>query len=580
MHKTARLVTCTDRLRKWLPVAVLAVVGLAAACDPASLIREKVPEPIQEILQFTPRVQPSRGVAASVAQAAKVEIAQPTADSTHLIGQEILFQALVTMPQGDPIPPNQPDWTLFKDKETRPIPLGKGPQLKKPLEAGNYRIELSLDHQNQRLTKTLHFRVIYAIVGTVRTRGGRPIPDTEMVLSDLTGKKDISRVKCGPDGKFTLEAPPERHYLLKPQKQGFGFDPYAKIVAYDKELTPVQFIGTNAAIKDVLLTASQEGREPLTSLCPFQEGYLRFAIEGQMKPTRVEAFLVHVVDNELRRTEFDDVETLASAEVPSSPESPQWLKVKVPGDLRIGAKPVTFRVAVVARDRGEDVITGEAAQEVTVNQSNCLAARLAEAVAFQEKGELPEALARYDSIDRVFRKLEDPAPLAAVAEKAQFNRGVAHLAQGLGTTPHDPKHREALGRALSDFTGVLKNRPKDFQAFLLRGLVKELMQNYDSATEDFTAALALDPKMLPALELRAWGLLAAKVRRNLQPALDDLTEAITLDPSNQVLRKMRRETLKLIAQTRDEKEDATVDTAGVPLGDIEKMVNVAGFIRK
>lgn len=580
MQDVTRLAKYRGRLRRGLPFALLSLVALVAACDPASLIREKVPEPIQDLLQFTPRPKTPGKVVAGVPQVAKVEIAQPRGDSMHLSGKEILFQGLIAMPQGEQIPPGQPDWTLFKDQENRPIPLGKGLQLKKPLAAGNYRIELSLDYQHQRTTKKLNFRVIYAIVGTLRTRDGQPIPGAELVLSNLVGKDEISRATSAKDGNFVIEAPPEGRYLLEPRKQGVGFDPYMKIVAYDKELTPLQFTGTNSAVKDVLLTASKDGKDPLSSVCPFQEGYLRFAVEGEMKPTRVEAYLVHIDGNELRRVEFDDVERLSSGEAPSSPDAPQWLKVKVPGDLKIGAKPVSFRVAVVARDQQENVITAAAPEEVTVNQSACFAARLAEAVALQEKGDLTQAIALYDSIDRVFKKLEDPAPLAVVAERAQFNRGLAHLAQGLSMPQQDPKYREALGRALSEFSGVLKSRPKDAQALLMRGTVKELMQNHDSARDDFTAALALDPKMYLALELRARALLATKARKNLSPALDDLTEAITLSPSHQELRKTRRETLKLIAATRDDKEDGTVDAAKVPLGEIAKMVNVAEYIRK
>jgi tetratricopeptide (TPR) repeat protein len=551
-----------------------------AACDPTDLVRQKVPEPIQDLLQFTPAPKPTRTAAAAVPQIPKLEISQPAADSTLMAGKEVLFQAAITMPPGDTGPPPPPDWTLFKDKENRPIPLGKTPLVRKPLEAGSYKVEVSLNYQNQRVAQTRNFRVIYAVVGTVLTRDGRPVPETEMVLTDLAGKEVLARGKSLPNGKFTVEIPPEGHFLLKPRKKGVGFNPYMKVVSYNKDLTPMPFTGTKSSIGDVRLTASLDSKQPLASLCPLQDGYITYTIQGEMKPIRVEAFLVHVVDDELRRIEFDQEEKPAATENPSSPETSQWLKVKVPEDLKIGAKPVAFRVAVAARDQVDDVVTAEASEEVTVDQSSCFKARLAEAIALQEKGELPRAVAVYDSIDRVFRKLEDPAPLAAVAEKAQFNRGLAHLALAEATTSQDPKYREALGKALSEFSGVLKTRPKDPQALLMRGVVKMLLQNYDSAREDLTSALAIDPQMNVAVELRARGLLATKLRKNLSPALEDLTEAITLDPSNQELRKMRRETLRLIVATENETPSATVDISKIPLGEIAKMVNTASYIRK
>jgi uncharacterized protein HemY len=106
------------------------------------------------------------------------------------------------------------------------------------------------------------------------------------------------------------------------------------------------------------------------------------------------------------------------------------------------------------------------------------------------------------------------------------------------------------------------------------------MDDRDPARDDFTSVLAQEPRTPLALELRARKLLGTKVKRNLAPALDDLTEAIALDPANEELRKTRRETLKLIVQTQDEGEDATVDTSKLPVSEIRRILKPDGHIRK
>lgn len=577
---SARVAKFTGRFGHWVSFVPIAIAVLAlAACDPASLIREKVPEPIQEVLQFTTPAKPAQSPT-GVPEGPKVDIAQPAPSGVYPAGKEVLFQAAVTMPGGQNGPPPQLDWTLFKDKEPRPIPVGKGNALKKALDAGNYRVELAVDYQGQRVTQTVTFRVIHAIEGKVLTRDGRPIPETEMLVSDLTGQKVIFRAKCGRDGGFAIEIPPEGHFLLRPQKQGFGFNPYDRIVRYQKDIPPVEFKGLRAEIKDIVLTSSQTDGEALSDLCPLQNAYVKFTIEGEMKPTRMEAFLVHIADNEERRIDLDEVKNPGSGEVPPSVGASQWLQVQAPGDLKVGAKEVTCRLVLAARDERDDVITARAPVDIKVNLSKCFASRLAEAAALQEKGDLAAAITMYDSIDGMHRKLPEPAQLAAIAEKAQFNRGLAHLSRALALTPQDQKYRQDLGKALSEFSSVLKGRKKDAQALLMRGMVREILQDYDSATQDFTSALALEAKTPLALQLRARGLLAAKVKKNLLPALDDLTEAITLDPDNKDLRILRRETLKLMVQSKDEKDSATVDTSKLPLGDIEKIVKPDGYVRR
>ena len=205
-----------------VPVAGTAIIALMlSACDPASLIRAKVPEPIQNLLQFTPPAKASQA-SGGVPEGPKVDIRQPAANSTHLSGKEVLFSATVSLPQGQVGQPLEIDWTLFKQKEPKPIPLGKGQAVKKALEAGDYRVELSINYQGQRVAKIVPFRVIHALSGKVTASDGQGLTDTEMLLSDLSGKNVISRTQTGRDGAFALEVPREGYYLVMPRKEGFG----------------------------------------------------------------------------------------------------------------------------------------------------------------------------------------------------------------------------------------------------------------------------------------------------------------------------------------------------------------------
>jgi hypothetical protein len=566
-------------LRCLVVVCIAMVVLTLAACDPVSLIRAKVPEPIQDFLQFTPQAKTAPGPA-GVPEGPKMDIVQPVSNSVHPSGQDVLFQAAVSVPPGQSAQPLELDWTLFKDKEPRPIPVGKGHSVKKALEAGNYRVELSVNYQGQRMAKAVPFRVIYAVTGKVVTPDGKGLPGTEMSLSDLAGKNVISRAQSDRDGGFTLEIPAEGHYLVMPQKEGFGFNPFHRLLRYEQGPHGVQFVGVKGEIKDVTLTASQTSDQILADLCPLQEGWVKFTVQGEIKPTRVEAFLVHIVENEERSIAFDEVKAPGPGDSLASTGTPEWLHVRVPAELRGGAKEVKYHLALTVRDEHGNLISTQGSGEISVNLANCFARRLTESVALHEKGDLSGAINSYDSMEDMYRKLMDPTPFVSVVEKIHFNRGIARLNQALSSPRESRNFRETLGKALSDFNSVLKTRRKDAQALLMRGVVKGLIDDRDSAKEDFTSVLALEPGKPLVLELRARELLATKVKKNLIPALDDLTEAIALDPANEELRKTRRETLKLIVQTQDEKEDATVDTSKLPLGEIERILKPEGYLRK
>jgi len=176
--------------------------------------------------------------------------------------------------------------------------------------------------------------------------------------------------------------------------------------------------------------------------------------------------------------------------------------------------------------------------------------------------------------------LEDQGPFVPYVEKTRFNRAVADVGMAVPLPEGDAKRREYLGKALSDLSSVLKARKKDVQALLLRGITKQLMGDDESSLQDFSAVLGVEPKTVAALEYRARGLIKTKTKKNLSSAVDDLTGAIDLEPGAKDLRKMRSETLKLLAKSQDEGEDATIDTSGVPLGEIGKELTLEKYLRK
>jgi tetratricopeptide (TPR) repeat protein len=495
------------------------------------------------------------------------------------VGKEVIFRGAAEIP-GDPAAKPDLTWTLFKDKAKQGTPLGKGLSAKKALEAGAYRAEFSMMYQGQRVLKNVRFRVVYSVPGKVVASDGKGLAGAEIILSSLDQKNQVFSTASGPDGSFSVELPPEGHFVLAARKVGFSFNPFQRIIRYQKDAAATEFTAVKAALKDIRLTASADSDTALTSLCPDQDACIKFEMETQEKPERVEAFLARIVSNSENLTQLDEVKGTGASISTLGSAGPQVLRIKVPTDLRIGPKEVSYRVVLAVRDEKGTMFSAQGPGEVKVDLPQCLAKFLEEAVALHQKGDLQAATVIYNRIGDINKKLEDPAPFAPYLEKTRFNRAVADIGMAVALPEDDAKRREYLGKALSDLSSVLKVRKKDVQALLLRGITKQIMGDPESSLSDFSAVLSVEPKTGAALEFRAKGLIKTKKKKNLSQAVDDLTEAIDLEPSSKDLRKMRTETLRLVAKSEDEGEEATINISGVPIGEIEKNLSLENYLRK
>jgi tetratricopeptide (TPR) repeat protein len=559
-------------------ICVVAAVLFVAGCDMETLVKTKVPEPLKNLLSFGPTgPKPAKGPGGAPLPP-KAEIEQPAPNSVHAAGKEVLFRGTAEVP-GQPAAKPDLTWTLFKDKDKQGTLLGKALSAKKALEAGEYRAEFAMTVEGQRVAKSVRFRVVYSVPGKVLAPDGKGLSGTEIILSSLDQQAEIFRTSSGPDGRFSVELPPEGHFLLAPRKKGFSFNPYHKIIQYQKDSAPAEFTSVKGEIKDIRFTSSADSDDVLTSLCPNQLACIKFEMESPEKPDHIEAFLSRIVSNAEDLTQLDHVKGTGDSATDVGSPGRRALAVKVPTDLHIGSKEVSYRVLLKVRDQKGSTLSAQAPAAVKVDLPQCLNTSLTEAVSLHLKGELQAAAKAYTQIEEVNKKLEDRAAFVSFMEKVHFDRAVAYIAMARALPEDDPKRREYLGKALSDLTSVLKVRKKDVQALLLRGITKQLMGDPESSLEDFSAALGIEPKGVAVLEYKVRSLLKTKKKKNLVRAVDDLTEAIDLEPGSKHLRKIRSETLKLLAKSQDMGDDATIDTSGAPLGEIARLT-LENYLRK
>ena len=87
---------------------------------------------------------------------------------------------------------------------------------------------------------------------------------------------------------------------------------------------------------------------------------------------------------------------------------------------------------------------------------------------------------------------------------------------------------EETGLALRDFTAFIRLRPSDPRGYLGRGQAYFNLKNFTAAIADSDRAVALDPKLGTAYNLRG---MARRSAGNPKLALEDFTQAVTLEPN-------------------------------------------------
>lgn len=558
-------------------VLIVAVLSVLIGCDPETVVKSKVPEPLRKALTFGPA-----GAAAKAKQseAASVEITAPKNGEAYPAGKEIVFRGSAKLASEDKTQKPELVWTLFPEKTPAGVPLGNGNSVRKQLDPGRYRVELALVQEGRKVAKNVNFRVVISMSGKVTAADGSGLPGTDIDLTDLEGNNVVSTTQSGRDGAFTVEFPSENQFRIAPRKKGFSFSPVSQVVKFSREPVQIVFKGVEGEISDIRLTESEKTDENVRNICPQQEAWLKLSIKFDNKIARVEPFLVQQEKDKEKLILLDDLTDSADAAKEHDPNAPTVLKVKIPPGSTLGVPTGLYRLRVKVYDGTGNSFSGEASAPIKMDMTQCFSDKLAEAVSAQGKGNLQEAIKTYSVLEDFGKLVEDPRQFSKDMQKAMFNRAIAHLGIALSKKAGEAPILGQLNKAFSDFNAVLKAQKRDTEALLLRGTTAYLARNYQAALKDFDTVLTFVPQEAAARELRAQTLIKIGLKKNLTPAIDDFTELVDLDPKNKDFKKSRGEALKLLVRSESEGDDAKVDTSAVPLRGVGKILNVEKYVRK
>ena len=558
---------------------VLIVAGLSVliGCDPETVVKSKVPEPLQKALTFGPAGAAQK---AKQAEATSVEIASPKNGEAYPAGKEIVFRGSAKLASEDKTPKPELVWTLFPEKTPAGVPLGKGNSVRKQLDPGRYRVELALVQEGRKVAKNVSFRVVISMSGKVTAVDGSGLPGTDIDLTDLEGNKVVSTTQSGRDGTFTVDFPSENQFRIVPRKKGFSFFPVSQVVKFSQEPVQIVFKGVKGEISDIRLTESEKTDENVRNICPQQEAWLKLSIKFDQKIARVEPFLVQQEKDKEKLILLDDLTDSADAAKEHDPNAPTVLKVRIPPGSTLGTPTGLYRLRVKVYDGAGNSFSGEASAPIKMDMTQCFSDKLAEALSAQAKGNLQEAIKTYSVLEDFGKIVEDPHQFSKDMQKAMFNRGIAHFGIALSKKAGEAPILGQLNKAVSDFNAVLKVQKRDTEALLLRGAVTYLARNYQAALKDFDIVLTFVPQEAAARELRAQTLVKSGLKKNLTPAIDDFTELVDLDPKNKDFKKSRGEALKLLVRSESESDDAKVDTSAIPLREVGEILNVEKYVRK
>ncbi|MGB6065895.1 MAG: hypothetical protein WBG50_13925 [Desulfomonilaceae bacterium] len=558
---------------------VLIAVGLPIliSCDPETVIKNKVPEPLQKALTFG---SPQAALKAKQPELSTVEIVAPRKGRVYPAGRDIVFLGKAKL-AGD-AKQQKPNlvWKLLPEKAHTGVPLGKGNSIRKRLDPGNYRVQVTMTVGGRTVVKTVNFRVVRSMSGKVIAVEGTGLTETDLELTDLEGNQVIFSTKSGIGGAFSIEFPSEEPFRLIPRKKGFSFSPVSQIVKFEPDRALPPFKAIKGEISDIRLTESEKGDENVGNICPQQDAWLKLRIKFEHKPARVEPFLVQQENDKERLIPLEDLTDSADETKEYDPKAPVALKVRVPTGSTLGISPGSYHLRVRVYDASGNHFSAEASAPIKMNVAQCFSTKFAEALSLQEQGKLKEAIKAYSVMDDFQKTVEDSRQFSGDMQKAYFNRGIAHLGIAISKKAAEGPILGELNRALMDFNAVLKIHSRDIEALMLRGAVNHMARSYKAALKDFDTVLSINPKMVVARELRAQDLVKTGIKRNLTPAIDDFTELVGLDARNDALRKSRGEALKLLVRSESKKDDSKVDVSSISLRPIGKILNLTKYIRK
>ena len=267
---------------------ILAGVLILAGCDPETLIKDKVPKPIQSLLTFG---SPAKGKG-SKAMAATLNLIAPRTNQLFSVDQEVEFQADVRTDEPKKQENPQFTWMLFKEPDEKGLKAATAKSFKKKLEPGNYRVEVTAAYGEQKLVKKSNFRVAFTAPGQVTVPDGAGLAGVEIVLTELNSDKVVFRTQTDPKGGFTAESLAEGDFVITPRKKEYSFSPIYKTAKLGRQSSALEFKAVKAEVDRLRLTDRAQADESLESLCPGQDAYLKLDLKAEDKPSRADVFLV------------------------------------------------------------------------------------------------------------------------------------------------------------------------------------------------------------------------------------------------------------------------------------------------
>jgi len=540
-------------------------------CDPETMTKEKVPTLIKDLLTF----EGSVGAKQAKSVAAALEIKSPKPDQIFPADKDVLFQADLPKQDGKAPGPGIA-WRVVSTKDGRPQDVGAGLSATKRLRPGSYSAEMQATFGEQKIVKTVAFRVSFMISGKITSKDGAGVAQADVELVDVKEKKSVSKAQSGNDGAFTLELPSEDEYRVIVRKKDYLFSPTYREIKSPKD-GPIEFSAQKGAITDIHLTKSEDAEGNLKSLCPTETVFLKCKVQAEEKPSSLQVFLVDP-KNEGRLMSFEPKEA-GKLDEHTDASGFTRLKMTAPSASTVGQPADSYVIWIKVRDKRDDSYLAQLPEPVVVDYEQCFPSRLAEGVDAQQKGKDSEAIRIYSLMEDMFNAIHKVRPFMETMDKALFNRGLAYLKMALDDK--DESSRVALlTKSIQDFNRYIKARRSDGQAYMLRGAAYQAKGDYKAALKDCDASIETHPQSGPTFELRGRAHMKLGTKKNLLQAIDDFTLALGADPGDKAARETRRESTKLALKYRENADDHKVDTSQVPLEPLDEWLNLLKYLRK
>jgi hypothetical protein len=550
--------------------ALLTVTG----CDPAALVKSKVPEPLKDVLTFGSGQRGDKNK-----PVASVDIVFPKANRVYGATETVNFQANVSI--GEPKPPAPPviSWTLTSEPGKPKAAIGKGAKITKRLEPGTYEAEITVEVSGQKITKNVAFRVALQMTGKIATADAVGIPGVEVAVMKLDGETVLSQATSDGNGSFAAEVPAQEWVVVTPKKNGIAFFPASRTVKFTPTPVPLEFTGTEAQVDDIRLTEVQDPAVSVAQFCPGDKALLSFRIKAKIPPKTFDVALVGRENETEQVVRLEQDRDSGSGEAGASPES-RTLKVRLPRKMLLPSGTLKGRLRLIVNDEKGSVYAVDTPTSVEVDLAGCFLKTVSAGSALLQAGKLEESVAQFDSSEKLARDIEDSQQVKSHLHQIYLNRCIALLLTAQAEKPKSAQRLATVDRALLDLNHILRANPRDEQGLFLKGVAHYLAENYRSALTDFDSVLLVQDGNSSARLLRALAGLQTSVKKNVASAVDDLTEVLAGDPGQTELRKVRGDAVKLIAQYQDRKDDERIDTSEISLPETISVLDLKKFVHK